>query len=217
MRLSFFIPGLITLIVAWGILPGFARHSFSAHMTMHMTVVALAAPLLAFAIMGKRYDPVCRWPAAWLLAPIPASVIELMIVWGWHAPAPHHFARHTVSGLVLEQGMFLVSGILVWISAFGGSRPRERARTGAGLIGLLLTSMHMTLLGALLALSPRPLYHHPAPASGHGLSPLDDQHLGGAIMLAAGGIAYLLGGLFLTRDLLRKSPDGTKATLLRDP
>jgi putative membrane protein len=72
-------------------------------------------------------------------------------------------------------------------------------------VALLLTSMHMTLLGALLALAPRPLYHR-APASMP--SALDDQHLGGAIMLLVGGLAYLAGGLGLTLDVLRASGRG---------
>ena len=63
-------------------------------------------------------------------------------------------------------------------------------------MALLLTSMHMTLFGALLALTPRPLYDH----AGHFASPapLEDQHLGGAIMLLVGGLSYLAGGLWLT-------------------
>ena len=61
--------------------------------------------------------------------------------------------------------------------------------------------MHMTLLGALLALSPRPLYAHAGEFNG--LTALDDQHLGGAIMLLVGGISYLFGGLWLTVRLLR--------------
>jgi putative membrane protein len=36
-----------------------------------------------------------------------------------------------------------------------------------------------------------------------GLTPLQDQHLGGAIMLLIDGISYLLGGLWLTAGLLR--------------
>ena len=36
-----------------------------------------------------------------------------------------------------------------------------------------------------------------------GLTPLEDQHLGGAIMLLVGGVSYLLGGLWLTVGLLR--------------
>jgi putative membrane protein len=72
--------------------------------------------------------------------------------------------------------------------------------------------MHMTLLGALLALSPRPLYEH-AHAAGMvaGLTPLDDQHLGGAVMLLVGGVSYLIGGLVLIARLLRE-PDTPLAT-----
>jgi putative membrane protein len=91
----------------------------------------------------------------------------------------------------------------MWLSAFGGADSESSPRRAAGVIGLLLTSMHMTLLGALLALAPRPLFDH-----GHGhsaMSLLEDQHLGGAIMLLVGGVSYLAGGLWLTLGLIRCS------------
>ncbi|MEQ8633639.1 MAG: cytochrome c oxidase assembly protein [Gimesia maris] len=191
--------GLLSLAVAWsGPLPELAHHAFFAHMTMHMLVVAVAAPLLSLAIAGTRFDPVIKYPV--FFAPIPASVAELIIVWAWHAPGLHHLARMTFWGLVAEQGSFLLAGIAVWISAFGGTSPRSRSRSAAGVIGLLLTSMHMTLLGALLALAPRSVYAHHQGFST--MSALQDQHLGGAIMLVVGGIVYLSGGLWLTVDLL---------------
>ncbi len=191
--------GLLSLAVAWsGPLPELAHHAFFAHMTMHMLVVAVAAPLLSLAIAGTRFDPVIKY--AVFFAPIPASVAELIIVWAWHAPGLHHLARMTFWGLVSEQGSFLLAGIAVWISAFGGTSPRSRSRSAAGVIGLLLTSMHMTLLGALLALAPRSVYAHHQGFST--MSALQDQHLGGAIMLVVGGIVYLSGGLWLTVDLL---------------
>jgi putative membrane protein len=200
MRCALLIGGLLTLAAAWlGPLPQLAPRAFAAHMTMHMGVVAVAAPLLAMGVAGGRLDPVRKAPR--LFAPIPASVLELVVVWAWHAPALHHAARHGAVGLAGEQGMFLLAGLFVWLSAFGGAARRGGNRTAAGVVGLLLTSMHMTLLGALLALTPRPLYHH---VEGFiGLTPLDDQHLGGAIMLLVGGIAYLTGGLWLTAGLLR--------------
>lgn len=199
--------GCATLAAVWlGPLPGIAQHAFFAHMTMHMGVVAVAAPLLALGIAGSARDPVRKFPA--LFAPIPASVLELIVVWGWHAPGLHHIARHSTLGLVLEQGSFLACGLLVWLSAFGGPLPRAGSRSAAGVIGLLLTSMHMTLLGALLALTPRPLYDHLESAAG--LTPLEDQHVGGAVMLLVGGISYLTGGVWLTAALLRQPSSGPK-------
>jgi putative membrane protein len=200
MRRVWLIAGVLALAAAWlGPLPSLAPVYFSAHMSMHMAVVAIAAPLIAVGIAGGRGDLTRRAPS--IFSPIPASLVELVVVWAWHAPVLHHFARSSMPGLVLEQGMFLASGLLVWLAAFGSEASRG-ARAGAGVVALLLTSMHMTLLGALLGLAPRPLYVH----AGHGravVSALDEQHLGGAIMLAVGGVSYLAGGLWLSARLLR--------------
>ncbi len=201
-RRVFMFLGLGTLAALWlGPLPELARASFSAHMTMHMGVVAVAAPLLALGVAGTQFDPVRRAPR-WF-PPIPLSVVELVIVWAWHAPALHHFARRVAGGFAVEQGAFLAAGLAVWLSAFGGGEERRGDRVGAGIAALLLTSMHMTLLGALLALTPRALYVHMVELGG--MSPLEDQHLGGAIMLLVGGVSYLVGGVWLTAGLLRGS------------
>ena len=200
MRRVLLVCGCLTLAAVWlGPLPQLARQAFWAHMTMHMGVVAVATPLLALGVAGGQLDPVRQAPG--LFAPIPASALELVVVWAWHTPALHHAARHGLAGLAVEQGMFLLAGLLVWLSAFGGDAGQRGNRTAAGVVGLLLTAMHMTLLGALLALTPRPLYAHVNGFSR--LTPLEDQHLGGAIMLLVGGVSYLLGGLWLTVGLLR--------------
>jgi putative membrane protein len=192
------LPGAAVLAAAWlSPLPALAGSGFSAHMTLHMAVVAVAAPLLAVGTAGGRFDPVRRWPGAF--PAVPASLVELVVVWAWHAPALHHAARHSSWGFALEQASFLASGLVVWWAAFGGTARGRQARAGAGVLALLLTSMHMTLLGALLALTPRPLYAH-GPATG--LTPLEDQHLGGAIMILVGGLSYLAGGLWLCARLL---------------
>jgi putative membrane protein len=193
MKRMYLVSGVLSLLVAWILLPRIARELFSVHMTMHMLVVAVAAPLLAIGISGTKYDVSKASPL--FFAAIPASIGELIIVWGWHAPILHHFARHQTLGIFLEQSSFFLAGMWVWLSCLN---PERRA---AGIIGLLLTSMHMTLLGALLGLSPRILYHHHQSSAGMG--GLDDQQLGGAIMLVVGGIVYLSGGMYLARQLLR--------------
>lgn len=205
-RTACLVAGGLVLGAAWlGPLPAWSRHAFSAHMLMHMAVVAVAAPLLALGVAGSRADPARRW-SAWF-APVVASIIEFAVVWAWHAPALHHAARASAGMLVLEQGSFLAVGLLLWLSAFGGSRARRRDRAAAGIGGLLLTSMHMTLLGVLLAVAGRALYLHAGHAAElpFGLTALQDQHLGGVIMLAIGGSAYLAGALGLLAWLLRGS------------
>jgi putative membrane protein len=203
MRAALLPLGLLTLAVVWlSPLPSLLPH-FSGHMTMHMGVVAVAAPLIALGVAGGKLDPARKMPR--FFAPIPAAMVELIVVWAWHAPALHQAARHSLAALVVEQSSFVVSGLWVWLSAFGGDAHERSHRGAAGVVALLLTSMHMTLLGALLALPPRPLYAHSAHDANATLAPLTDQHLGGAIMLLGGGVSYLLGGLLLTAGLLKNA------------
>jgi putative membrane protein len=200
MQRGWLIVGVLTLAAAWlSPLPLLARQFFSAHMTMHMAVVAVAAPLLALGLAGGRFDPAAKFPR--LFAPVQASLIELVVVWAWHAPVLHHAARHHTAALIAEQATFFLAGFVLWSAALGGDSTKIKQRSGAGVVGLLLTAMHMTLLGALLALAPRPLYPHLQEHGG--VAALNDQHLGGAIMLLVGGISYLFGGLWLTARLLR--------------
>jgi putative membrane protein len=201
MRRALLIAGVVVLVAAWLSSAQLAPRAFFVHMSAHMVVVAVAAPLLALGLAGQRFDPVRKTPSFFL--PLPASLLELVVVWSWHAPQLHQLARHHTTWLVAEQGSFILSGFFVWMSAFGGDSAQRRERAAEGVLALLLTSMHMTLLGALLALAPRPLY---APcADSFGLTPLEDQHLGGAIMLLLGGVSYLVGGLYLTAGLLRRA------------
>lgn len=201
--------GLAVLTAAWlGPLPALSQHLFTAHMGMHLAVVAVAAPLLAIGLSGGRVDPVLRAP--WLFSPMLASALEFVVVWAWHAPALHHAARDSTWVRAIEQGSFLVVGLVLWLAAFGGSRPPGRDRAAAGIGGLLLTSMHMTLLGVLLAAAARPLYVHAdvgsngvQPVASLGMSALQDQHVGGVLMLAVGGTVYLAGALLLLAGLLR--------------
>jgi putative membrane protein len=199
------LPGLVVLAMTWlGPLPDLARNSFAAHMTVHMAVVAIAAPLLSIAIAGTPADPTRAVPR--LFAPIPASIGELLVVWAWHAPAWHHAARSQAWVLVLEQLSFLTAGLWLWLAACGGDRDQRSVRRGAGIVALVFTSMHMTLLGALFALAKRPLFVHAPDAPA--ISALADQQLGGVIMLLVGGASYLAGGLWLTAVILRR---GTRA------
>src|SRR5688572_8961557 len=113
MRTSLAMFGLLLLAAAWlgafnAVLPG----PFSAHMAMHMAVVAVAAPLLALGIAGTRFDPAARFPR--VFSAVAASIAELILVWGWHTPVLHHAARHSSWAFALEQASFLSSGLWLW-------------------------------------------------------------------------------------------------------
>ncbi|EHM02736.1 cytochrome c oxidase Caa3 assembly factor [Acetobacteraceae bacterium AT-5844] len=183
--------GLLVLALAWGgAVTAWLGHSFTAAMVVHMAVVAVASPLIALALVQRFPRQPWGWPG-----PIGASAIEFAVVWGWHLPATHDAARHVAWVAVLEQGSFLLAGLLLWLACLR----QDPARQAAGILALLLTSMHMTLLGVLLTLAPRALFTHGHVAPEHALT---DQAIGGVIMLLFGGATYLVGGLALAARLL---------------
>lgn len=192
MTRAILLPGLALLPVAWALA---ASGSMTGHMVGHMLAVAVAAPLLAFGLRGTAWDPAARWPGA--VNPLAMSVAELVVVWGWHLPGLRTLAHLSTAVMVAEQAMFLAAGLALWAAVLGAGRDRRAAGVGA----LLLTTVHMTLLGALIGLAPRPLY--PAMAL-HGGDPLADQQLAGVVMLLVGAGSYLLGGLAVLGTVLRE-------------
>lgn len=183
MRWPFALLAVAALALAWAPWWAAALGGFPAHMLRHMTLVAIAAPLIVLA-----------WPAATRWAPpvAVAAALEFAVVWGAHLPLAHEAARAHPAWFAVEQAAFLAAGLAVWASALKPDAPLA----GAG--ALLLTSMHMTLLGALLVLAPTSLY------AGHG--GVAEQQLGGILMLAIGTPIYLVAGLALTARVLRERP-----------
>jgi putative membrane protein len=194
------VGGVAVLAGAW--LVAAADYGMTGHMVAHMAVVALAAPLLAVGFAGTRFDPASRWPG--VVAPLSMSLVELAVVWGWHLPAARAFVAAGATGLVMEQAMFLVAGLLLWSACLGTLDSDSSNRRAAGVAAMLLTTMHMTLLGVLLSVAPRTLFDTSGfTCLGVTVAPLVDQQVGGVVMLFAGGVSYLLGGLVLLARLLQ--------------
>lgn len=187
--------GILVLLAAWfSPLAGLAESPFVRHMIVHVAVIAVAAPLIgAWLVVALRRAGAVVEP---FLAPLPASLFEFAVVWTWHMPLLHGLARISEGVWLLEQVSFLAAGVLLWTSAL-------RLASGAGVLALLMTSMHMVLLGTLLTLSPRPLYAHGIQTLGDLYAHLAGQRLGGMLMLLGGGIPYLAGGLYLVDRMLR--------------
>ncbi len=190
--------GLALLALVWlGPLLRTWGESFLSGMFAHMAVVAIAAPLIAIGL-PKQWRPGASMPA---ILPIFASLFELLAVWGWHAPAMQALADASDVIRIVEQASFLIAGLALWMTAF--AVPSTRIQAASGAVALLFTSIHMTLLGALLALSPRPLYGlADVTCFGTVLSATQDQQLGGVVMLLIGAVVYLAGGLSLAARLL---------------
>ncbi|RYE97831.1 MAG: cytochrome c oxidase assembly protein, partial [Oxalobacteraceae bacterium] len=142
-----------------------------------------------------------RWRAlAWcwgmITRPMHAWLIHFAALWIWHAPALFQAGLVDNDIHALQHASFLFSALLFWWAVLG--RHGIHHSRGASIVYLFTTMMHTGALGALFTMSETvwyPLYGD-RPAL-FGLTPLEDQQLGGLIMWIPGGLAYVIAGLVL--------------------
>ncbi|HUF57141.1 MAG TPA: cytochrome c oxidase assembly protein [Thermohalobaculum sp.] len=180
------IAGAGLLALLWlGPLPALAQVSLTAHMILHVGVVALVPALLRVRVSARLGGAL---PALAVLA-------EMVVVWGWHLPAPHIWASIDDTGFVLQQASFLAAGIAVWSLADAAGRL-------AAPVMLMVTGMHMAMLGIALTLAPAVLYPGVCGGGPFGLGPLEDQQMAGIVMAVFAPAVYLAGGLARLAPLL---------------
>ncbi|MBZ5583292.1 MAG: cytochrome c oxidase assembly protein [Acidobacteriia bacterium] len=192
---------------------------FSAHMTQHEVLMLVAAPLL---VLSRPLVPLL-WglPFGWRRAlgqwskteyaqktwqvvtrPFHAWWIHAVALWVWHAP---FLFQATLSSEWVHSAQhlsFLFSALLFWWSLFYA---RER-NYGAGVLYVFTTGVHTSILGALLAFAPTLWYPaYRGTTAAWGLTPLEDQQLGGLIMWVPAGVVYVAAGLGLFAAWMRES------------
>ncbi len=173
---------------------------FSARVAQHMLLILVAAPLLALALPpgGARFARARLWGASGLF---------LIALWFWHMPRPYdatfestalYWAMHvTLSG----------SAVLLWREILQNRSEQAMEAVAAG----ALSSMQMGLLGAVLAMAGRPLFFwHLTTTQVWGLTPLEDQQLGGVFMWVPGILLFLWAAL-RTLERLRSSLEQLKS------
>lgn len=174
---------------------------FAARVGQHMVLtlaaapmVALSRPIEAFAALGRRNGrgggAGGQAPAA--TAPLAAGLFAVLL-WYWHAPGPYEATFESTLVYWLMHVTLYGSALWLWTALLTGPRT---APVGAVLAGLAST-VQMGLLGALITLSPRPVYApHLLTAYLWGLTPLQDQQIGGALMWVPGCFAFLAAALY---------------------
>lgn len=195
------LAGAALLALLWlGPLPALAGRAFSPHMILHLGVTGAAAPLLAIGLL--RVLPQAVPPRSGILLAFAASAFEFVVVWGWHVPAMHEAAGRAAPVFALQQGTFLLAGLVLWLACLAGGQSRGQA---IGALAMLFTAMHMAMLGVLLVLAPRLLYAPDLCRGAFGLAPLADQQFGGALMALFGALPYVGGGAWLGFRLARET------------
>jgi putative membrane protein len=160
---------------------------FAFHMTQHLLLIALAAPLLVLAGLEWRIRPSLAW----------CGFVGLFLFWHW--PAAFRWAAVRPATELLELGTILFAAWLFWSVALGEGAMSHGARALYVMAGAVVTD----LPGVVMLFAPRAICAMPHEnAAAFGLTPLKDQQIAGLLMwvpanLAFFGIATALFALWL--------------------
>lgn len=224
---AFFAGWLVLAISLLSPLHALGSALFSAHMAQHELLMVVAAPLLvagrpiipaiwSFSESERRgFRTVVRAPAVSIVSgaltrPVVAFFLHAAAIWLWHLPSLYQATVSSELVHTAQHASFLITALLFWWTVLG---PRSRRRSGVALLSLFVTALHTGLLGALLTFSTMAWYPVYFASTGPwGLSPIEDQQLGGLIMWIPGGLAYLIVALVIGARLLRDSAEETRVT-----
>jgi len=189
-----------------------ARQLFWAHMTQHLLLIMVAAPLL---VLGAPWLQIWRGlplslrrplartavkhPAmavprrvfARLSAPVGAFVLSTANLWAWHWPAAYDLTLRNHAVHHLGHALFIGFGILFWAQVIDQHPFHARLTQLQRVVYVFLATIQAWALAVVLAYATAPYYAYAAlPARPGGISALTDQQFGAGIMWVPGSITY---------------------------
>jgi len=173
------------------------RYLFSAHMLQHLLVVLAAAPLLLAGTPGWLMRDVLGAPGVAVMRtarhPILAFGIFNLVFALSHVPSVYELALSNVAVHALQHLIFLATAILMWMPVLSTLPEVARYPDLGQVLYLFLQSVPASLVGALLSGAASAYYatYVTAPRI-LGLSPLEDQQIGGLMMWVGTGLYFLL-------------------------
>jgi putative membrane protein len=212
-RAASFYAGLATIVIALaGPIDTYASQLFWVHMTQHVLLLTVAAPLI---VLGAPWMSIWRplpldfrrgfagataragWAAplraagravgrprgAWL-----AFSINLVM---WHIPVMYDLTLRHLAVHALEHTTFLLFGVLLWAQVIESPPLRVRLRPDVRVYYMVAAATVGWLLSLVLAFAPTPLYPvyaHLANRPG-GISALADQQFAAGVMLVPGSLS----------------------------
>jgi cytochrome c oxidase assembly factor CtaG len=194
---------------------------FSMHMTQHEILMLVAAPLI---VLGRPFVAATwavphgsRGTAGNLIRSRPVNgtwsvlsngavawAVHAVALWVWHIPAL--FQATLTNDLVhtLQHSSFFGTAIIFWWAILFGKRGLQSY--GAGVLYLFTTMVQSGLLGIIFTLSSHIWYPAYSATTGqYGLSPLEDQQIGGLVMWIPAGLVYMFAALVMFSGWLRES------------
>jgi putative membrane protein len=192
-------------------LDAYSGDLFFMHMVQHLLLMMVAAPLLLLANPVATYLWVLpQGPRHWIgrtlnssgilrrlllgaTVPVAAWLLFGVVMWVWHAPPVYDAALDRESLHALEHLTMFGAAVIFWWPVIGPAPVRSHLAHPLRLLYLFLALFHNILLGAMLTFGEPPVYSHYLAAVDHwGVTPAQDQQLGGILMWLGGSMMYLV-------------------------
>jgi putative membrane protein len=231
-RTVMFGTGLLVIIGSLsGPMDDLSDHWFWVHMTQHLLLVVVAAPLIvmgapwlapwrlighrarvtltrtighgrAWAPLRSVLRPLSRPLGAWL-----AFNVTLL---GWHLPVLYNLTLRNAGVHDLEHALLLLTAVLFWAQVLESPPLRVRLSQPQQVAYLTLATIAGWLLALALSLPSTPIYQAYADQH-HGdsvTSAVTDQQLAAGMMWVPGSIPYSIGVLVVLYRWLDDRPSG---------
>lgn len=178
----------------------------SAHMVQHMTIMTVAAPLVALGaaglLLGLSLPPTGRVVLSRARRFVRSIVgrpdkslvgcwmVYALAIWTWHFPMFYESALRNLLIHDLQHLSFFLAAMLFW-QPIVDSFFRPKHNKGAAVFYLFTTTLHATILGVFMTVAPTAWYpHYEGITELWNLSVLEDQQLAGLIMWMPACAAY---------------------------
>ena len=212
-RACSFVVGLLLVWAALGSPLSLLDHDLlTAHMAQHLLLMTLAPPLI---LLGT---PLKLLPQPWQRLVGPITRLHPAVAWMgasatlivWHIPSMLMLGLRSEMWHGMEQGSFLVTGLLFWWPVLEPSQSAAKWPESSILLYLFLATLPCDILSGFLVFCDRVVYPvYLSSSQQFGFTALEDQQCAGALMWTCVTIVYLIAGTFFAVRFLspRWSPD----------
>lgn len=226
------LAGLAAIAVA--LLSGIEAYDtalFSVHMTQHLLLTLVAAPLIALGapittllraatpnVRRTILLPILHSRVLRVLAfPVVTWIVLAAVMWGSHFSPLFEASLEDPLVHDLEHALFLGAGLLFWWPAVGLDPSPWRLAYPVRLMYVFLQMPQNTFLAVTILGSGIPLYaHYASLGRTWGPSPLEDQQIAGGLMWLGGDILFLAAMAAILAGWMRHEQRGAAAGDRRD-
>lgn len=172
------------------------RYLLSAHMTQHLLLSYLIAPLLlagmpAWLLRSMLVKSRLRGVAKVMLTPLVTFFTFTLVMSFYHLPSVYNLALGNTSFHHSVHFVLLLASLMVWWPLVSPLEELPRPPYLTRLAYLFLLPVAQTPIFAGITFSDQPLYlYHHMPTRAFGLGVMEDQALAGAVMKIGGMIAF---------------------------